>query len=546
MKRYLDKNIDPKIYLVVMFLGAILFFYSALYIKPIMVNIYDFLGLASHLPMTYWVGFIIVIIASIRLYIDNQIKDDFVYIISLIVVGLFLFGIPIFAEDNARYPWSYYPAGEIKEILKVNKIDKISESELGSYRSWPGNHIMSAFVINFTNINTDQLIKYMPLFWVLAVICITYYTGKVFKLSNNQCFIVSLFIISSFWTMNYYYGPQSTAYILYLLFFMSIIFIYKRKNITSIVFMILVFLATIMTHMLTSIVLISSFFLSSRIVQFLYKNRIRFLILFLTIFIAWHLYIATIMFNVGVKDFVKQITDEKVFDIFSGEKYNTGPTLLRQTIHYSRISYLVIYAISVLIAAVLYIKDKINKENRELVKICFFWLIGVLVLLVFRYGAEMDDRVYILSLLPMSFILIMTFNRKIIAVLAILLIVLNIPAHYGSESVDMVQTTDLQGSKFIAPKLGKYDSVNYYYSPLIRYYNSQFTNSKGFKQGYYNPDNTSLESSTYVVSSRQLSNYLLYVFGTDKIHDWLQTENDISALLYDNGNYRIYKNNIGN
>ena len=163
--------------------------------------------------------------------------------------------------------------------------------------------------------------------------------------------------------------------------------------------------------------------------------------------------------------------------------------------------------------------------------------------LAFRYGPEIDDRVYIFSLLPMALIIIMTFDRKIVSILAVLLIALHIPAHYGTESFDMTYTTDLRGSKFLASKLGPDDSVNYYFAPFIRYYNFQFVNSRGFDDvGYYNPSDKSLEGSTYIISSDQLNNYLIYVFGVNKIQTWLKNDKK-SVLLYDNGYYRVYKNN---
>lgn len=534
--------IDPKIYLIFIFFGLTLLFYSILEMKPVTVNIDDFLGLAYHLSIAYWTGFILIIAVSIRLYLDREIKRDSIYLICLITIGLFLFGISIFTEENARFAWSYHPAGEIKEILKINKIDKISETELGSYRSWPGTHLVSAFTINLANVDTDYLIKYMPIFWVLAVILISYGAGKLFKLPNNQCFITSILVISSFWTINYYYGPQSLAYILYLLFFVSIIFLYRRSDATNVAFMVMVFFTIVVMHMLTSIAIISSFLFSSRVIQFLYKHKIKFMAFFMIVFIGWYVYVATIMFSVGIKDVIRQIADDTLFDTFKGEKYSAGYTLLRQVIHFSRLSYLGIYGILMTIATVLYMKGLTKKENIVYIKICLFWLIGTILLLGLRYGAEIDDRVYILSLLPMALIIVMTFDKRIVSILAILLIALHVPAHYGTESFDMVQTTDLQGSKFIAPQLGTYDSVNYYYSPLIRYYNSQFSNSKGFRRGYYNPDDESLRNSTYIVSSRQMNNYLLYVFGNNNIKNWLQIEGDKLTLLYDNGNYNIYKN----
>jgi len=266
--------------------GVALLFYSILEMKPVIIDIEDFLGLASHMTFAYWIGYIFMIICSIKLYLDREIKSDSIYVICLVTIGLFLFGISIFTEENARFAWSYYPAGEIRSILDAGTIGKMSEYELGAYHAWPGSYFVSAYVINMSNIDIDSLIRYMPLFWVLSVILIAYSAGKLLELPANECFLISLLVISSFWTMNYYYGPPSMAYILYLLFLVSIILIYKRNGSMSI--MSIIFIVTTMTHMLTSMALIASFFFSSRFIELLNKNRIKFMILFITVFIGWN------------------------------------------------------------------------------------------------------------------------------------------------------------------------------------------------------------------------------------------------------------------
>lgn len=528
-----------KIYIILIFLGVILLFYSIWEIKPVVVGIENFLGLVSQLTLMYWIGYLLMILCYILLYFDKRIKNDVIYLAFLIVIGLFLFGVPIFAEENARYAWSYYPSGEVKTTLEAQKIEKVSEFALISYRSWPGSHFVSAFMISLVNVKIDDLIKYMPLFLIFSMIMIVYSAGKSLKISDYQCFSMSLLAILSFWTVNYYYGPQSLAYILYLSFFTLTILLYRIK---SYVLIILTFVAIVMTHMLTSIISIISFLFSSRYIQLPHKNRIKFVVCFLIIFIGWHTYFATSMFEVVIKDLIEQITQKGSFGVFNTEKYNFGNNLIRQTIHYSRILYPVIYAIFMTVAAGFYLNGRIRKEHKDLVKICFFWLIGILTLLVFRYGAEIDDRVYIFSLLPMISIIVMTFDQRIIIALVVLLAILHTPAHYGTEFYDMVYTTELQGSKFLSSKIDNYDSINYYYGPLIQYYDLQFTNfwMKGFDKGIYDPDNESLEISTYIVHSKQINNYLIYIFGIDKIQVWIKDSK--SNLLYDNGYYSIYKN----
>lgn len=531
-----------KTYYIFGLIGYILLFYNIWEIKPVTVVLQDFLGLASKLTVAYWIGYAVMIISSIKLYLDKDVRSHYLYLFYLIIIGLYLFGVPVLAEDNARFAWSYYPTGEVRSIIEDKKIDKISEYPLLSYRSWPTAHIVSSFMIVLANVKIDDLIKYMPIFWMLALIFITYSVAKLFKLETEKCFLVSLFVLSSFWTLNYYYGPPSLGYILYLLFFVPISLLYRQKNMTNAILSIVIYGATVVTHMLTSIALVLSLLFSIRTMNTIFKYRLRLMTLLVVIFIGWYIYVAVLMFNVGVKDFVRQIILGEMLSVFESEKYNSGESLMRQIIHFTRISYLGTYGIFVMLAAYYYIRNDVIEKYKELLKLCFYWLTGLATLLIFRYGAEIDDRVYIYSLLPMSLIIIMTFNKKIVSILAILLMILHIPAHYGTESFDMIYTSELKGSEFIASKIGNYDSVNYYY-PLLRFYNPELRiTAKGFVSGIYSPNNVSLDSSNYVIHSVEINNQLMYVYGTDEINNWINESYDSPMLFYDNGYYRIYKN----
>lgn len=569
MYKFSTKNIDigmeSKIYIIFAFLGIVLLFYSIMEIRPVITDVESY-GLASYLTKEYWIGLALVAICSIALYLDKRVKHESVYLIYLIAIGLFLYGIATFVEDNASDTWTYYPAGEGKMLLDTGSINIASDYPLISYHSWPGIHFLSAFMTYMANIGMDDIMKYMPIFWVLALILLTYSIGKLFKLPANECFMMSFLVLSSFW-ITYNYAPQALAYIFYLLFLVSMISLYRERDVNANIeftfLTLLVFAATVIMHMLTSILLIIIFILLSRYISFsrfkfvsyniknptdfLYRNRKKFLIFFVTIFFGWHVYVAQPMFTAGIKDLMTQILQGESFNVFKGEKYNTGTTVLRQVIHYSRISYLGLYAVSMITAVILYLKGKVKDTNKELVEMCFLWFIGILTLLVFRYGAEIDDRVYIFSILPMSLIIIMTFDKKVVSILAIIFIIVSIPAHYGTESYDAVYTTDLQGSKFMASNMNPYSSINYYNSRLIIYYKPQLItdiNGTGYKQGYYNPDEASLNASEYILHSRQISNYLIYTFGVDTIENWLKKDNK-SDLVYNNGYYTVYRNGLG-
>lgn len=532
--------LDARIYIIFSMISLILLFYSIWEAKPIIVNINDFLGLISHLTITYWIGFIVVILFSIRLYLDKEIKDGYVYLIYLIMIGLYLFAVPIFAEENARFAWSYYPAGEVKTILETKYVDTASKFSLLSYRSWPAIHFISASILYMTSIKIEDLIKYMPLFWIIFVVFAMFSIGKRLKLSINQSFLVSMIVISSFWSFHYYYGPQSLVYLLYISLFLLIIGF--NKNIKDIILTILIFATTVMTHMLTSIGLIFSFILSSKLLA--YKNRTKFIILLLIIFGAWYLYIAPTMFKTGVREFIAQAMKAEIFSFINTGKYEEGTFLTRQITHYARLSYLGIYVALMTISTAFFLTGRVKEENKKLIKICLYWLIGILTLFMFKYGeAEIDDRVYILSLIPMSLILVATFDKKVLSIIAMLFISLHIPAHYGTESFEQSLTTELKGADFFATNIpDNGEKYSYYYLTYLRFYSPEksFARWTSFT-GTVRPNISKLNDVKYIVDSEGVSNFMIYAHGLDPIQEWMKINNDNLYLLYDNGYFKLYR-----
>ncbi len=530
--------LDSRIYIGFSLISLILLFFSIWQIKPIIVNIDDFLGLVSHLTIAYWIGFIIIIFFSIRLYLEGT-KGDYIYLIYLIMIGLYFFAVPVFAEDNARYPWSYYPAGEVKNILEKNKIDIGAKYPVLSYRSWPATHFISAFILYSTNVKVEDLVKYMPIFWIIFTIFTIFSVGKRIKLSADQSFMLTLLLISSFWSFHYYYGPQSMVYLLYLSLFLLVI---GLDNIKNIVLTLMIFSVMVMTHMLTSIAMVYSSMATSKFL--IHKNRTKFIFLLIIIFAAWYVFMASSMFKIGVREFIAQATNAEIFNFINTGKYEEGTLLTRQITHYARLSYLGIYGIFMSISIGLYMADKIIKENKNLIKISLYWLLGILALFMFKYGeAEIDDRVYILALLPMALILVSSFNKKVLIIISILLMSLHIPAHYGSESYDQASTTELKGAEFFAINIpNNEDRYSYYYSAYIRFYEPKkiFMKWTSFT-GLGKPNISILDKAKYIIDSDKNYDFMMYAHGFDPIKEWMKTDKYNLNMLYDNGYFKIYE-----
>lgn len=557
--------LDSKIYIFFAVTGVIFLFYSIWQIKPVVVDINDFLGLLSHLTLAYWIGYALVVLFSIRLYLDKKIKHDIIYLMYLVIIGLFLFSVPIFAEDNARFAWSYYPAGEVKTVLETKYIDSGSDYPLMTYRSWPAMHLISAFILYLTDIKIENLLKYMPLFWVISVVLITFSIGKRLRLLSSQSFMASFLILASLWTGLYYYGPPSLAYLLYILLFMFIVIFNKfslnvppaetlkheyidfiKDKIINIMLISMAFIALVITHVLTPIAVISSFIFSSPFIQTFRKKRIRFIIVFLILFIAWYVYLAPVMFETGIKEFVTQAMQLDFLSFFKTEKYSPGEFLTRWIVHYSRLFFLGIYAIAMIVAYAFYMTGRTKRENIELTKICFFWLAGVLALFALKYGRnEIDDRIFLFSLLPMVYIITFTFDRRILAILAILLILFHMPAHYGTESFDSVRTTELSGAKFFTTN-AVFDNRETYFSmwdTFIDYYNPEMIKVLYWTMPVADkPDPSRIGNATYIINSDGSHNFISYSFGSDPLKEWIQLNQGKLSLFYNNGFYQIYKN----
>lgn len=537
-KSWFSGPLDSKIYIIYVSISLILLFYAIMEIKPVYVNNTDFLGLTSHLTLAYWIGFLILIFGSVRLYLDKQYKNTLIYIIYLLVMGLYLFGLPIFAEENAWFEWSYYPAGEVQNTLENKYIDTNSKNLL-SYNMWPATHLISSFIILIGNVSLGSLIKYMPLFWIITIIFLTNVMGKIFNFSPNQSFLLSFMIIASFVTFLYYYGPPSISYLFFIMIFICIndISINRKKRLY--IPLILLISALEITHLLTSLVVIIVI-----CIMYLIERRLKTLMLFsITVFFSWYFFMAPFMF---------QVAGDNLSNLLIIGNNSVKFTQTNSIIQMSKIlsyTYLGIYIICVALVTLNMLYNKSLLNNKKSIN-CLAWSIGIGSFLFLNYGSEMDDRLYIYTIIPAAtYIILNISNRsKILIAIMVIFAFLHIPAHYDAESINMVYTTELYGSDFFASRVEPGNknpiNVNYVFGPLLDYYHPLPFNERGginpYSTGIYNPSNASLEDSTYIIYTKQTNNFLLYVFGYDSIKLWLESENK-SKLIYTNGYYEIYK-----
>ena len=549
LENNLSMRSRQKLYVILANISLILLFYGIWEIKWVTLDVGSFLGLTSKLTNIYWLGLSLITVCSILVFSDKDIRNNWIFIYVLIILGFFIIGLGVFAEENARISTSYYPPGEVRNILENNGINITSPYPLLSYRSWPGIHIMSIYVLYMTNMDLDTLIKYMTLPWLIYFVFITFSIGNSFELSPNRCFLLSFLTISSFWTSHHYHSPQSFAFLIYLLIFLFTISIsdsVKKKYVSVVIFSFMV-----ITHLLTTVATLLPLFTT-----LIYKRYKRMkigkdFILLCVIFLIWHLYFATTVLKWGVPDTVGRIVNMESVSTVSAKLHPTSLTeLLCKVLQFA---YIFIFTIPVGIFLYNYRKKEYRERDfseKTMLNSIIFWLSGLVFLTVAAYGSEIFERLYLYSSVPLACFMIISLknyrhSNKIFVCIMVIFVVMIIPAHYGNEIQSITYTTELKGtdflSKIIQPQSPYYDDYFYQFSSYVWYFNPNLilAQHNSFDSPY---DYSVINQTRYIVNSRHTDDISIFNFGFNPTKEWLDKGNNTLDLLYNNGEFDIYKN----
>ena len=558
VRGYLPLASRQKIYITLVFACLFLLFYSVWQVYPVIVEEEALLGLASYLPSCYWIGLALLVLTSILAFLDSELKKDAIFILLLLALGLFLFGVKVFFEVNPGNTTVYYPFGEVKNLLVTHHIDisNVSGGVLNSYYSWPAFHFINASILENSGIASSSFlsfVKAMPLYFTLCFVLITYGIGKRLELSPNRCFLLSFLAIAS-WMPDFagLYYPRAYAMILFLLLFMLLLV--PRRTATETVMMILMFGTAVMMHGLVTLALIPGV-----VVLAVYRRDFRFVTLFIVILLAWNIYQAPLVVKSGIISLLHN-PFLSIFSLADIERYQQPALMSTIVARYTRIPYAISY-IALMVGCTILLIRSIKGERKKQVISLYVFAIGVLAITVLGTG-ESIWRAYIYDIVPaLAIVALLLPRRKIMTALTIALMCLftflHLPANYSGESQwGQIQSYQLKGTEFFATRV-KLSPGEILFQPyggeLFWYYNSSlaqslplpdsaalmytFYKSRETRPYLVEPTNT-LDRIAYVVISRHGA----YLSQFD-LRDWPQTEAGGKAnLIYNNGGLQIYDN----
>lgn len=521
---------------------------------PVIVEVTDPVGLVSHLTIWYWAGLAMVVFCSFCVFIDHQVKTDVIFIVVLLTLGMFLYGLPVFIEANARSPTAYHPTSEVGTLVGTGHIGSATNYPLSSYRSWPAMEFITASLVELTGFDYN-FIRYVPVFWFICVTLITYAIGKWAKLEANRCFLLSFLVLSSFILVHSTYSPQGLSFILYILFFGLIVVPLSskwRSTLSNSLLLVIVFSALVIMHPFTS-----TLALLAALPLLLYRNESRVAILLIAIFGVWYMYLAYGAFSIGLERWLTGPFSE-LLQIGSRSLGAATMPSWRYIAYWSWRSYFYIYAFCIIAIIIsLVISGKARKRERKPILFPIVWMTSLSIGALIPYGFETPDRIFILCLVPAAYAIVLSLSkRRRSCAMAILLMAvavgLYLPAQYGSEvRQTQVLTSELSGDRFFAINILRNTTTTYFYSgdnKLILFFDpSLVTVSSGYPFWSFQipnrPDFRILDQMTYVIISKQGTDMMVWAFKEDPILNWLQTaKGRTSDLTYNNGYYQIYSN----
>lgn len=535
-----------RVYSILVLIDSCIFILACSQAWPVVVGSRDIFGLAYHFPAIYWFGLSTLILLFILVLLDSQCYSKVVYLVILLVFVLYLFGPPVFMMEEPIHPFAYYPTSEVNLILDQGHFGDKGGYSLTTYRAWPAIHLISASSISVSALQLTTILKYGPFFWAVLATLFSFALGNHLKLGEKKTLIYTLLVLLSTWGFWASYLPQGIAFLIFILavrYFFS-----TQNNISNILVFLLLLSAITITHALTGLVLVLCTVLVAG-----YKRQWSLVVLCVIIYSIWLIYYATEAFSGGIISITNSPFSD--FQFLTGRIQGGNPSVPRLIGRYSQLLFGLTYGLTLVTCLFFTLKQKNVYIHRKTLLVCVLSITGITAITIVNYSGETIWRSFWFLSIPASLVIVLCLNLRVVIIsLAILLIFLHIPSHYGGYvGFEQVLTTELRGNEFLVTRLKPSMNDSYFYTywdGLIDYFDPIQVNTPHERFSWeWSPDSwkdlSKLKTFTYVIISKQGTALMEFSERKDRFKYWMETEGwKTSCLVYSSGSYDIYRNFI--
>ena len=438
-----QSSLMPRFYLLLSVVSLCLWCYAVLTTSIDHVPMVN-LPILYLMPATYWVGFAMLILATIVWYFSAETRW---YHFSLLLFWtLYIFIGPEMMEVTARG----YDA--IDHLVGVTYIEQGRLAEY-QYAEWPGFAFLSSFVYKVTGIGYYILPKLISTsFHLLRMVFIGYLGTRLFA-GKKAALLFSVLLIGFFWEPQAFDPSPQHFGILLMLPLLGLCFSAEHLDMRRRGLIIILFTALVIIHILTSfiLVLVILFFslmsLTGR--HFSYSRDIRgytLPVLFLVMFTTYIMYTADWIFAEGVAAVIKAFREP-----FQATQFLIPDSAFEEFV--VRFVYL-FYIVLLLWMLIIVARKKFwaNLLDRVFPLLCLIPVSFVII----PYGMPSLPRLYILGVPFIVWFLVKGsrhVGKVIIIAFMVILLVMSFGLRYTNEYVTYIPTGEFSGAQFACQRV---------------------------------------------------------------------------------------------
>jgi hypothetical protein len=432
------------------------------------------LGLASVLPLSFWVSLGLVCLSLVTyMVVPPERCSERKLFVQVLCLTIILYWTALITEPNTRIASGWFHFGEAKYVIDYGQISP----ERVDYHQWPLWFVLTAALSIVSNLPANLLMKGgVMVFSIFYLVALRAMAGHFTRDIRKVYLFISIFTIGN-WIGQDYWSPQFVAFLMYIMLWIFVLrFPVRNWNRRILVVFLLLFLAVTATHPLTPIAFILSI-LGLKLIksEFTFRVPLSFTILF---FLGWQFKVAPF----GLLEFIPILpsTFSSPFRalFFTQELsrlyYPAPGTFIRLYIKGTLIAFYTL--ISLAAVATIY------KYRREVFKLAAGWIGGAFVFaFLVRFSFEIVERFILFCLIPMSIVITYFLGRVVLekpkkayyaALLGVLMASapLSVAAHYGNESFEQIPTSLLYGHWFFT-EYGPSGAEVFDQSAIVCFYN---------------------------------------------------------------------------
>ncbi len=522
------------------------------------------------LPAFYWAGIGTTIAATIiSLVYDGRRKNDY-RIIPVLLLGLFLYGTPVFTYEVPRFTDIFGHGAEGLPVISGGQIDQDDRYA----REYPSTFVLVAISAILQDVDPLSLIRFTELFTSLTVITLVYCIARIF--GSRYAILAPVAFMGVFWVDQGHFSPQGLALIFYLVFFFSLVKAIattgSRRGWLSVA-MIMLF-ATNVTSPTNSLFLILNLVTIGGIsfVAFRRRNLISnrvlvFIALAGAIFLSWSIYNAETRTIFKAEEFEKSLADD-----FGSEniKLTPSPSESYQVINTLRMLVVGFVIASGTIMSVILLRKK--KSTYTTIIIGWFATAAFIVISMYLSPVVLSRNFMYVSI-PWAIVAALFFSHKLtgkrdkiakVALFAIVVVlIVSIPAtRYGRDPTTYASSSVVNSAATLAASsVGGERVISYFMGSLVTKYYAAANGirvetlafDKIFQTSYLENDpNATREwlDSKSVVNSRVFfsdpeKNNIVMKYDQPEIYESLEESiEDDHNLIINSGSTRVYASTL--